>query len=125
MAFSKSQQQVWIGDKKGVVHVHNAIDGAEVQKYEKHTKTVSSICVSEDGTKAASGDMYRYFHVYDCASLEIIGEHGYHKGTLYSVSLSEDGSKLLSVAQDLTFGVLNVATGKSKQVKNPHLEKNP
>ena len=123
MCFSKATQQVWCGDKKGVVHVLKVEDMSEVYKFDKHQKAVTSIAVSEDGSKVASGDGHRYFHIHDAATHATIGSHGYHKGTIYSLSFSEDASKLCIVSQDLSFSVFDIASGKSKVVKKPHDEK--
>lgn len=76
MVFSKANDQLWIGDKAGKVHVHKA-DGSfeEVFTFEKHTKNITAMAVSADGTKVATGDNYRYIYVHDAATHTETGKY--------------------------------------------------
>jgi WD40 repeat protein len=60
MTYSAVSKELWIGDKKGMLHVLNTADFACVHKIEKHSKTVTCITASNDGALIASGDGYRY-----------------------------------------------------------------
>ena len=120
MAYSTASKELWIGDKKGILHVLRASDFSCVQKIEKHSKTVTCIAVSADGTHIASGDGYRYQYVWDALSREQKGEYGFQKDKITSLSFSKDGTKLISTSTDLAFGVVDIATGVNKLKKNPH-----
>lgn len=120
MAYSGASKEIWIGDKKGLIHVLSVADFSTVQKIEKHTKTVTCISVSADGTQIASGDGYRYQYVWDATSREQKGEYGFQKDKITSLSFSKDGTKLVSTSTDLALGVVDLATGVSKLKKNPH-----
>lgn len=124
-ALCAATQHLWVGDKKGPVHVLKADDFSEVHKFEKHTKNVTCIVASGDGTKVATGDNHRYFYIHDAASFEMQATHCYHKDKIFDLSFSEDASKLAACAHDGSFSVVDVAANKTKSVKFPHGEKNP
>lgn len=77
LAYSSFSKELWAGDKKGLLHVLNTADFAEIHTIEKHSKTITVMTVSADGAKIASGDAYRYQYIWDSASREMIGEHGF------------------------------------------------
>lgn len=77
MAYSQQSKELWIGDKKGSLHVLSAADFSAVHKIDKHTKTVTCITASPDGSMIASGDGYRYQYVWDASSRAVKGEYGF------------------------------------------------
>lgn len=78
---------IWIGDKSGVVHVLDASSFAEKTKFEgQHSKTVDSI--ASNGKTVASGDAYRYICVWDNATLEKLAEYC-HKDRIVSIFVDE------------------------------------
>ena len=60
LAYSAASKELWVGDKKGMLHVLSAADFTCVHKIEKHSKAITCIISSLDGTHVASGDGYRY-----------------------------------------------------------------
>ena len=60
MTYAQSSKQLWIGDKKGLLHVINASDFKTQQTIEKHSKAVTVLTANHEGTQVASGDGYRY-----------------------------------------------------------------
>ena len=81
------------------------------------------MAVSADGKKIASGDAYRYTYVFDAESHEEMGKFAFHPASLLNLAFSDDGDHLVTVATDMSFGYINLASGKHKQVKNPHGDK--
>ena len=126
MVFSKATGELAVGDKKGVVHFHKCDDFAETAKFEGHNdQSITCMAVTADGKTIASGDKYRYTHVLDAASHEGTSKYAFQPASVVSVAFSEDGSQLAIVATDMSFGVVNLADGKHKHVKNPHMDKKP
>jgi len=127
MAWSSVSNQLWIGDKKGKVHVHDTETFAEVHLFEKHRADgkISCCAVSADGTKVATGDSLRNAYVHDAASRETAGHFAHHTAGLVCLSLSADGSHLASVGSDMSFGLADIATKKTTKVANPHAMKVP
>lgn len=122
MAWSKVSNQLWIGDKKGKVHVHSAEDFSEVSLFEKHRADgkITTCTVSADGTKVATGDSLRNIYVHDAASREDIGHFPHHTAGIIDISFSADGSHLATIGTDMSFGLCDIANKATTKVKNPH-----
>lgn len=114
-----SGNELWIGDKTGKIHIcdHNL---AESQLLSRHNKGVTCMTISNDGSKIASGDQYRYIHVWDVASKAEVAALGEHKDKIVNLVFSEDASMLFSATWDLSFGVTTLADKVMTQTRNPH-----
>jgi WD40 repeat protein len=112
MAWSKVSNQLWIGDKKGKVHVHDATSFEEVHLFEKHRADgkISCCTVSADGTKIATGDSLRNIYVHDAASRADIGHYPHHTAGTVSLAFSADASHLSTIGSDMSFGLVNLTT---------------
>jgi len=112
--------QIWVGDKKGNLHILDAT-ATEVKLIEgKHSKAVT--VVASNGKVVATGDAYRYIHVWDGESHEAMFSSGDHKDKILDLFFSE--THLLSVTHDNAFGVSSLEEKKfMRQQKLPHLEK--
>lgn len=84
----------------------------------KHQKAVTCISVSNDGTKVASGDAYRYVYIFDTAERKDIGCQAYHQAKVLGVAFSQDGERVATIGNDLTIGVIDVAAKKKTVLKN-------
>jgi WD40 repeat protein len=115
--------EVWVGDKKGSVHVHSDA-GAEIEVLSKHSKAVTCMAVTDDGSKVASGDAYRYIMVWDGASKADVASIGRHKDKINNLAFSATGEELLSTTFDLAFGVTDLASQEMKETKAAHGKKN-
>lgn len=116
-------KDIWIGEKNGKVFVHSE-SGEQIECLEKHSKGVTCMAVSHDGTKVASGDAYRYMQIWDSASRTEIASIGEHKDKINSVCFSSSGEQLLSCTFDFAFGVTEIASKSMKQTKSAHGKKN-
>ena len=118
-----SLSNLWVGDKKGCVHVLKSDDFSEVGTFAKHTQAVTCMTVSKDGKKIASGDSYRYTYVCDAESMQDTGHYAFQPCAVMDLSFSDDGSHLSTVANDMTFALINLDTKQHKLVKNAHDDK--
>ena len=116
---------MWVGDKKGVVHILKSDDFSEVGTFTKHTQAVTVMTVSKDGKKIASGDAYRYTYVCDAESMQDIGHYAFHPASVMDLSFCHEGTHLATVATDMSFGLIDLETKTHKQIKNPHGDKKP
>ena len=57
---------------------------------DKHSKGITCMARSHDGSKIASGDLYRYIYIWDTASKVDITAIGEHKDKITSVNFSKD-----------------------------------
>jgi WD40 repeat protein len=112
--------QIWIGDKKGNLHVFDA-SVSEIKAIEgKHSKAVT--VVASNGKVVASGDAYRYMYVWDGESHEELFSSGDHKDKILDIFFTE--THMLSVTHDNAFGVSSLEDRKFlRQQKMPHGEK--
>ena len=111
--------EIWIGDKVGKIHIMNH-SLVEQQELARHSKGVTCMTRSHDGTKIASGDQYRYIHIWDSASKTETAALGEHKDKIVSLLFSDDDTQLFSLTWDLAYGVTTVADSVMTQKRNPH-----
>lgn len=121
---SKATNELIVGDKKGVIHFLDAAEpGVEKGKIEKkHNHAISALTVSEDGTKLATGDTYRYIYIFDLAERKEIGCQAYHLSKVNALTFNPQGTTLATVGNDLTLGTIDIAA-KQKKVKKEATEK--
>jgi hypothetical protein len=100
-AFDICGAHIWVGDKKGSLHVFD-LQLTEVNLIEgKHSKAVT--VVASNGKQVASGDAYRYIFVHDGQTFEELFNTGDHKDKILDLFLTE--THLISVTSDMAFGV--------------------
>lgn len=120
IAYSSASKEIWVGDKKGELTVFSTADFSIVHSIKKHTKAISVLTTSADGTHVASGDGYRYQYVWDAASREMKNEYGFLKDKILSMRFSNDGSKIVTTCTDRSFGVIDLTSGNTQVKRNPH-----
>lgn len=91
ITYSSATKELWVGDKKGILHVLSTADFSEVNAIEKHSKAVTCITVSPDGYQIASGDGYRYQYTWDAATKAMVGEYGFQKDKILSLRYNKAG----------------------------------
>ena len=113
--------EVWLGDKKGLIHVLNDTDLNEKALIEKkHNHGVSVMKVSRDGRFVASGDTYRYIYVFNSETKEEVACFAYHTSRIIGLDFNSASTHLLTVGLDLTVGVANLADKTKKVVHRPN-----
>jgi hypothetical protein len=85
-AMALCNDQVWTGDKKGVLRVYTS-DFTDIKTIEgKHSKAVTAI--ASNNKVVASGDAYRYMFVFDGESHEELFSSGDHKDKILDLCLT-------------------------------------
>lgn len=112
--------QIWVGDKKGNLHVFDA-SMTEIKSIEgKHSKAVTVL--ASNGKVVGSGDAYRYMLVWDGETHEELFSVGDHKDKIMDIFFTD--SHMLSVTHDNAYGVSSLEERKLlRQQKMPHAEK--
>jgi len=120
-ASAHSDNHVWVGDKKGSVHVHDAKSLDEVKVHaDIHSKAVT--CIAAHGPWVTSGDAYRYFKTFSAETMEVHNEQADHRDKILQLAFGED--HLVSLTTDNAFGVTSVTDKKFlREKKQPHKEK--
>ena len=89
-----------------------------------HSRSVSAVAWSPDGSKLVSGSQDETVKVWDVASgLEVCTLRG-HEEDVNSVAWSPDGSKLVSGSEDMTVKVWDATTGKEVCTLKGHTKDN-
>lgn len=90
---------LWIGDKKGNISVHESSSLAKKHEITgKHTKEVT--CLHSHGNRVASGDAYRYVWVWNNEDFAPVFDMGNHIDRISSVWLSADYLHSTSIDYD-------------------------
>jgi len=120
LVYSIATGELWVGDKKGVVHVLKGDDFSEVATFTKHTQEIRAMAASADGKLIASGDSYRYTYVIDAESKEDVQSFAFQAATVWSLAFSPDGTHITIVSNDQSIGYGRIEDKKHKHVKLPH-----
>jgi WD40 repeat protein len=98
--------ELYFGDKKGVIHILDA-DCFEVKdKIEKkHNHAVTSMVISEDGKTLVTGDTYRYMYAFQVEERKEIGCWAYHQSKVTHLAINHDGSIIASLGNDRSIGL--------------------
>jgi WD40 repeat protein len=121
MSYSAVTNELWVGDKKGILHILDGNDLTQKSIIEKkHNHGISIIKVSQDGKLIASGDSYRYIYVFDSETKQEVGCYPYHQAKIIGLDFSKDSSKLLTTGLDLTVGIADLATKSYKVIHRPN-----
>jgi WD40 repeat protein len=118
---SPNLNELWVGDKKGSLHVLDGNNFATKTVIEKkHNHGISSMAASLDGKLVASGDSYRYIYVFNTETKEEVGCFPYHSAKVLSLNFSKDSQLLLTTCVDFNMGVANLATKAKILIERPN-----
>ena len=116
-----SFDEVWVGDKKGIIHILDPNEFTQKSLIEKkHNHAVSVMAASSDGKFVASGDTYRYIYVFNSETKEEVGCFPYHTSRIIGLDFNKSSSLLLTVGLDLTVGIANLADKTKKVIHRPN-----
>lgn len=120
-ALTATFDEVWIGDKKGLIHILNQEDLSQKSLIEKkHNHAISVMTTSIDGTQVASGDAYRYIYVFKTDTKEESGCFAYHTSKIIGLNFNREGTLLLTAGLDLNVSVANLADKTKKIINRPN-----
>jgi WD40 repeat protein len=108
-ALAATHTELWVGDKKGLIHIlgEDLVQKAVIEK--KHNHAISAMTSSRDGTLIASGDAYRYIYVFNAETKEETACFPYHASKVIGLDFNPTNTLLLTSGLDLTVGVANLA----------------
>ena len=91
------------------------MSGTYLKTLEGHSKQISSIAYSPDGTRIMSGSWDKTLRLWDALSGAHLNTFTGHSDFVLSVAFSSDGTQIMSDSEDKTFRLWNVMTGQWKQ----------
>ena len=113
LSLNSLHSELWVGDKKGTIHILDANTFAEKSCIEKkHNHGISIVKSSPDGKLVASGDVYRYIYVFNAETKQEVGCYAYHTARITGLEFTQDNSSMLTMGLDLTVGMVDMATKK-------------
>jgi len=101
-----------VGSGSFSITIHNAITGVQVAILSGHTKWVSSLVFSPDGTSLVSGSGDRTIKLWDVQTGGVVRTFQGHTGYVNSVCISADCTTIASGSDDKTIILWNVQTGE-------------
>lgn len=118
LTYSHFTNEIWVGDKKGLIHILDANSFEKVNTIEKkHNHGITYMTASKDGKLIATGDSYRYIYVFNVESKDEIACFPYHTSHINHLDFNGDGSLLLTSSLDRNVGVASIET-KTKKIIN-------
>ena len=97
-----------------------AQDKAEVFVQLGHRSAISSVAVSSNGHKVASGSLDGFIKLWDADSGREIKTLEGHQGSVQGLAFSPDGKQLASIGRDRTLRTWNSITGATLSAVNAH-----
>ncbi|KAG6863370.1 hypothetical protein C0991_006415, partial [Blastosporella zonata] len=104
------------------VRVWDASTGAQVQQFNGHTQSVSSVAFSPDGSQIISGSYDKSVRVWDASTGAQMQQFNGHTEEVTSVAFSPDGSQIISASHDKSVRVWDASTGAQVQQFNGHTQ---
>jgi hypothetical protein len=102
------------------VRIWDSSTGEELQKLEGHSGLVTSVAISNDGTRIVSGSRDETVRIWDSSTGEELQKLEGHSGEVTSVAISKDGRIVVSKSEgwddDGTTRAWDVATGECLHV---------
>lgn len=95
LSFASATNEVWVGDKKGFIHILNGADLSQkalIEKKHNHNPTVTVMTSSKDGKLVASGDSYHYIYVFNTETKEEVGFFDYHIAKIIGLDFNSSGT---------------------------------
>jgi WD40 repeat protein len=121
MCYSPKFNEVWVGDKKGLIHILDGSDFSHKSVIEKkHNHAVSYMKTSRDGNFVASGDAYRYIYVFNSETKAETGCFTYHAAKVTFLDFNHDSTLLVTAGLDLKVGVANLVDKTKKLIERPN-----
>ena len=116
----KNAAEVWVGDKKGKIHVYSLESLEQTSEFQAHPHPVDVLTISPDGNRVASGDHNRQIKVWNATTKEELLQHGLHKNAVLAIQFTADSSAIASAASDNSIVVYNIENKKSSQISMAH-----
>lgn len=121
LSFASATNELWVGDKKGLIHILDPADFSQKGLIEKkHNHGITVMASSKDGKMIASGDGYRYIYVFNTETKNEVACFAYHTSKIIGLDFNQAGTHLLTAGLDLTVGVANLADKTKKVVHRPN-----
>jgi len=89
LSFASSTGELWVGDKKGLIHILDSGDFSQKALIEKkHNHSISVMAQSKDGKLVASGDSYRYIYIFNAETKEEVNCFPYHTSKIIGLEFN-------------------------------------
>lgn len=101
-----------VSNFKGYITILDTVIGSQMAIHSEHTKAVTSLTFSQDGTLLVSGSKDTTIKLWDMQTGGVIKTFNRHTNTVSSVSISADCATIASGSHDCTIRLWNVQTGE-------------
>jgi WD40 repeat protein len=106
VVYAPSRSLIIAGTNSGLLRIWSTVDFEEVAQLSGHKGHITSLAITSDGLRVASGSSDRTIRVWDCRTFEELGLCE-HEDEVNSVAFSPDSSLIASGSDDCTVGIWN------------------
>ena len=111
-ALSCHNDSIVVGSNSGDITILNAVTGSQSAVLSRHTKQVSCVVFSSDGTSLVSGSHDKTVKLWDVQTGGVVKTFFGHTEGVWSVSISADYITIASGSRDKTIHLWNIQTGE-------------
>jgi WD40 repeat protein len=104
------------GDADGVIHLFDAMSGAEKESWKAHDGAVETLAFSADGNAIASGGADKAAKVWRLADRKSVQTFSDHPGPVRHVALSAKGDRIAAGSTDADVRIYELATSVVKKL---------
>ena len=101
-----------IGSEPGDIIILNSITGSQTAVLSGHTKEVTCVVFSSDGTSLVSGSFDMTVRLWDVQTGRVVRTFSGHTHVVWSVSISADCTAIASGSYDMTICLWDIQTGE-------------
>jgi len=109
--------EIYIGDKKGIIHIHSLKDLKEIGNVTEYTNEITCLEYHPASKKLAASDRLKLLYIYDIAARKLIGNAmSGHSGAVWRVTWSPEGKFLATASLDFSVTVWDATTSPCKKL---------
>jgi len=111
LEINNDDSEIYIGDKKGVIHIYNAKDMSEISTLTEYKYEITCIVYHLGSKRLAATDKHKLLYIYDMEKKVIVGNPmSGHSGAVWKCGWSPNGEYIATSSLDFSVTVWYTGT---------------